>query len=177
MVFNLSFQNMSEAVKYPNMVSMLQRLRSFHAWPEFLGTRPTELARAGFFYTGVGDRVQCFFCGGVIKSWRPDDNPVIEHASRFTECGFIRMTYITWRPKFPATSRPRQRLETFRGVDLTPHRATELANAGFFYTGVADEIQCFYCGFIVATAPHDLKEHSTRVKECIFLQLVQEDGD
>lgn len=38
-----------------------------------------EFARAGFFYTGDGDKVQCAFCLIIIFCWEPLDIPMAEH--------------------------------------------------------------------------------------------------
>lgn len=48
-----------------------------------------ELARAGFFYSGKDDETICFYCGGGIKNWEPEDNPWEEHARWFTRCLFV----------------------------------------------------------------------------------------
>lgn len=40
-----------------------KRLESFADWPVSAPVIPTNLAGAGFYYTGQGDRVRCAFCG------------------------------------------------------------------------------------------------------------------
>ena len=39
------------------------RLNTFVDWPISLQQKPAELAAAGFFYSGRGDKVYCFSCG------------------------------------------------------------------------------------------------------------------
>ena len=53
------------------------RLATFHDWPSSAGhiVEPRELAAAGLFYTGHADRVQCAFCRGCLRNWRPGDRP------------------------------------------------------------------------------------------------------
>uniref|UniRef100_A0A8C0APW7 RING-type E3 ubiquitin transferase n=1 Tax=Buteo japonicus TaxID=224669 RepID=A0A8C0APW7_9AVES len=66
-----------------------RRLRTFWRWP---GTSPVsarDLAKAGFFFVGPRDEVQCFCCGGVLKDWRPGDCPIAEHLKFFPSCKFI----------------------------------------------------------------------------------------
>ena len=50
-------------MKFPSFANMSARLQSFNSWPKSLSQKPTLLAKAGFYYTGTGDRVCCFCCG------------------------------------------------------------------------------------------------------------------
>ncbi|KAH9391675.1 IAP repeat-containing protein 2, partial [Tyrophagus putrescentiae] len=52
-----------------------------------------NLVEAGFFYTGVNDKVQCFHCGGFLANWQPGDVPKEEHARFFPNCHFMISTY------------------------------------------------------------------------------------
>ncbi|XP_063361874.1 E3 ubiquitin-protein ligase XIAP-like [Cydia amplana] len=54
--------------RYPHYETLDSRLKSYKHWPPSLPTKPEELAEAGFFYTGTGDRTQCFFCGGGLPA-------------------------------------------------------------------------------------------------------------
>jgi hypothetical protein len=38
-----------------------------------------KLARAGFYYTGSADRVQCFSCRKTVENWCTGDQPVERH--------------------------------------------------------------------------------------------------
>lgn len=49
----------------PSMRREQDRLDSFHSWTLSIIT-PAELAKAGFYYLGQGDRVACFSCGGQV---------------------------------------------------------------------------------------------------------------
>ena len=66
------------------------RLSTFHDWPPRAHAQPAELAREGFFFTGLYDRVQCAFCHGFIRNWVPGDNITDEHKKHFPECPFVR---------------------------------------------------------------------------------------
>ena len=66
------------------------RLSTFHDWPPKAHAQPAELARYGFFFTGLDDRVQCAFCRGVLRHWVPGDKPRKEHRMHFPECPFVR---------------------------------------------------------------------------------------
>lgn len=50
-----------------------------------------RLARAGFYSTGTGDEVLCFYCGGALKSWQPEEDPWEEHAQHYPGCRFLLM--------------------------------------------------------------------------------------
>jgi len=68
------------------------RLSTFHDWPSSAGhiVEPRELAAAGLFYTGHADRVQCAFCRGCLRDWRPGDRPEQEHRRHFPDCPLMR---------------------------------------------------------------------------------------
>src|SRR6218665_2647096 len=66
------------------------RLGTFDDWPPTAHPSPFVLAREGFFYTGVEDRVQCAFCRGCLKRWQPADYPSQEHSKHYPSCPFIR---------------------------------------------------------------------------------------
>ncbi|NXF32018.1 BIR7B protein, partial [Nyctibius bracteatus] len=72
-----------------SMRNEARRLRTFWQWP---GTSPVsarDLAKAGFFFVGPRDEVQCFCCGGVLKDWKLGDRPTAEHLKFFPSCNFI----------------------------------------------------------------------------------------
>ncbi|NWI67216.1 BIR7B protein, partial [Todus mexicanus] len=66
-----------------------RRLRTFQRWPDTSPVSPRDLVKAGFFFVGPGDEVQCFCCGGVLKDWELGDSPVAEHLKFFPSCKFI----------------------------------------------------------------------------------------
>ena len=72
------------------------RLATFHDWPERAAAivEPRELARAGMFYTGQADRVQCAFCRGYLQNWVQGDRPAEEHRRHFPECCFVKNTNV-----------------------------------------------------------------------------------
>ena len=44
-----------------------------------------------FFCIGAGysDCCRCFYCGGGLKNWEPDDDPWVEHARWFKDCPYL----------------------------------------------------------------------------------------
>ena len=69
--------------------SEVNRLRTFSSWPKTDIVSPEILAKDGFIYLMLGDRVKCVFCNGVLRTWEPDNNPVEEHERHFPHCPFV----------------------------------------------------------------------------------------
>ena len=89
------------------------RLMTYTRWPNHAAVSPDDLARAGFFYTGSNDRVQCAFCENVLRNWEAGDNPTFEHRRHFPRCRFVLGQDVGNVPIPPAQ---RQRAQ----VDFTP---------------------------------------------------------
>ena len=68
------------------------RLATFHDWPARAAriVEPRDLAKAGMFYTGQTDRVQCAFCRGYLRNWVQGDTPADEHRKHFPDCPFVQ---------------------------------------------------------------------------------------
>ena len=81
-----------EEPDYKRLRSESTRLSTFDYWPSEAGriVKPHALAKAGLFYTGVGDRVQCAYCRGFLHSWEQGDKPDDEHRKHFPNCPFVR---------------------------------------------------------------------------------------
>ncbi|XP_071093425.1 putative inhibitor of apoptosis [Haliotis cracherodii] len=136
------------------------------------------LARAGFAFTGIGDKVECERCGLMLLNWTDTDDALHEHATRRTHCPFIVSLYRklgqTPPPKHPQYQHLQARLDSFvdwprRYVPKTPE---ELAAAGFFYIGSADRVTCFQCGITLRDweEEHDpVAEHQRYSEHCQFI--------
>ncbi|XP_065344872.1 baculoviral IAP repeat-containing protein 7-B-like [Cloeon dipterum] len=75
-----------------NFATLNSRLESFKDyWPRGLSQKPLELARAGFFYTGSGDRTICFHCNLGLKDWSPNDDPFTQHCVWNPSCQYMLM--------------------------------------------------------------------------------------
>ncbi|NXY85673.1 BIR7B protein, partial [Alcedo cyanopectus] len=72
-----------------SMRNEARRLRTFQRWPDVSPVSPRDLVKAGFFFVGPRDEVQCFCCGGVLKDWEPGDCPLVEHLKFFPSCKFV----------------------------------------------------------------------------------------
>lgn len=74
---------------HPKYASEAARLRTFKDWPRSMRQKPEDLADAGFFYTGHGDKTKCFYCDGGLKDWEEDDIPWEQHARWFNRCAYV----------------------------------------------------------------------------------------
>lgn len=74
---------------HPKYASQDARLRTFKDWPRSMRQKPEDLAEAGFFYTGHGDKTKCFYCDGGLKDWEEDDIPWEQHARWFNRCAYV----------------------------------------------------------------------------------------
>ncbi|KAL5018272.1 hypothetical protein ScPMuIL_003994 [Solemya velum] len=66
----------SQRPRYPRYAVLAIRISSFENWPRYSSISPQSLAQAGLFYIGFGDNVRCFFCGGGMRNWEPQDVPL-----------------------------------------------------------------------------------------------------
>ncbi|EMP37968.1 Putative inhibitor of apoptosis [Chelonia mydas] len=132
----------------PAMSTEDARLCTFQTWPlTFLS--PADVAKAGFYYTGPGDKVACFTCGGQLSNWEPKDNAMSEHRRYFPNCPFVE-NKTRDQPIFSISNQSMQthmaRVKTFiNWPTRIPVRPEQLANAGFYYVGRNDDVKCFCC--------------------------------
>ncbi|KAI8497606.1 Baculoviral IAP repeat-containing protein 2 [Branchiostoma belcheri] len=83
-----------------------RRLASFATWPAGAPMQPREpakagsfphsfpvsvfkMAEAGFYYSGTGDRVVCFSCGGSVEGWEFGDTAMGKHKRLHPHCNFV----------------------------------------------------------------------------------------
>lgn len=75
-----------------NMISFSKRRQTFgDRWPKQMYQIPSELARAGFFYTGEGDKCKTFCCGSFVNQWDHRDEAVEEHQKHAPTCWLPRL--------------------------------------------------------------------------------------
>ncbi|XP_075822967.1 baculoviral IAP repeat-containing protein 3-like [Microtus pennsylvanicus] len=124
------------------------RLLTYQRWPlSFLS--PVDLAKAGFYYVGPGDRVACFACGGKLCNWEPKDDAMSEHRRHFPNCPFLKESSQS-APRYTASNLSMQTLTArartfFNWPSSALVHPQQLASAGFYYTGHSDDVKCFCC--------------------------------
>nr|XP_022288747.1 putative inhibitor of apoptosis isoform X2 [Crassostrea virginica]XP_022288748.1 putative inhibitor of apoptosis isoform X3 [Crassostrea virginica] len=74
---------------FHSMNMELIRLGSFQNFPASRTVSTLKLARHGFYYSGEGDMVICFACGGQKQNWRSDDNIDDVHRSLSPNCPLL----------------------------------------------------------------------------------------
>lgn len=77
--------------EFPEFAVEANRIASYTDWPKFLKQRPQDLSDAGFYYSGKGDRVCCFSCGGGLKDWEEGDTPWEQHAMWYGNCEYLKL--------------------------------------------------------------------------------------
>ncbi|XP_019639430.1 PREDICTED: baculoviral IAP repeat-containing protein 7-like [Branchiostoma belcheri] len=170
----------------------IHRIHTFFGWPDNVPVTPAHLARLGFFYLGVRDKVECAFCGGVLHQWEKGDDPEVEHRRHYPHCPLMKnwatsnvplgsgpfqtQHNLQWNnfaghgqqqnvsapygrsegvtteprgrqgPKHPELASEETRYSTyFRWPLYSPISPRKLAQAGFFYTYIDDQVRCFWC--------------------------------
>ena len=77
--------------KHTEYSTVESRVKSFKGMKTKLPVKRQVFAEAGFFYMGVKDHVQCFYCGGALRDWKKGLNPYQEHAGWYgSQCLFLR---------------------------------------------------------------------------------------
>ena len=75
---------------HPLYSDITKRLESFVTWSNESSPSVDDLAKAGFFYTGSGNVVTCFYCNGSLQNWSAQDNPTVEHGRWFENCVYAK---------------------------------------------------------------------------------------
>ncbi|XP_055597031.1 baculoviral IAP repeat-containing protein 7-A-like [Uranotaenia lowii] len=166
------------------------RLATFANWPVTYVT-PAALAKAGFYFTFNADQVKCAWCEGIIGQWEIGDDPFTEHKKFFPNCEKVIANNISPNPILDASigiqpvkpphnaqfSSLDSRIRSFETWTMGHIQNPEnLAHAGFYYLGRADEVHCFYCdgGLRFWLADDDpWFEHARCFPKCQFVQLVK----
>jgi len=65
------------------------RLESFKNWPiPYIDV--FELAKDGFYFLGLQDRVKCTFCQILLNNWEADDTARDEHKKWSPQCPIVQ---------------------------------------------------------------------------------------
>ena len=134
------------------------RERTLSNWP-LITPNAHDMARAGWWYTNIQDRVICIHCHAMCHKWTDSDLPFDLHEQISPSCPFVQATKkqsvnssksqlkITTKPKTQVMPEPintpyapaSHRYQTFqkwpeRQADSLPS-IESFVDAGFFYTG------------------------------------------
>jgi hypothetical protein len=82
----------NKETQVPDMTKEADRLVTYEInWYDDLPVTAAALAKAGFYYIGPHDRVQCAFCKEKMYNWVQDDIPIDEHRRHFPDCPFVQL--------------------------------------------------------------------------------------
>ncbi|XP_062983183.1 putative inhibitor of apoptosis isoform X2 [Elgaria multicarinata webbii] len=68
----------------------LYRMSTFSNFPLNVPVSERSLARAGFYYTGLKDKVKCYSCGLMLDNWKKGDNALDKHRQLCPSCSFVQ---------------------------------------------------------------------------------------
>lgn len=74
---------------FPPYACVYNRTDSYKDFPKQMAHLSSKLADAGFFYSGKGDQVFCFWCGGGLEHLEFNDDPWEEHAKWYPNCKYL----------------------------------------------------------------------------------------
>ncbi|AAQ21680.1 iap [Cryptophlebia leucotreta granulovirus] len=74
-----------------NLNTKAARYKTFETWPLGLKQTKDDMVDAGFYYSGYGDRVECFYCGVILCDWWPEDEAWRRHIKANSECAYVLM--------------------------------------------------------------------------------------
>lgn len=148
-----------------------KRIQTFKTWTG--SVEPRLLARAGFFFTDREDYVICFACGIGVKNWDSSCDPWSEHQRHKPKCRFLQTGLEDYRKEIKVLRYVtfEERLKSF--TELWPGTGfqdpVQMANAGFYYLGVGDNVKSFCCNIHLRSwSPEDIpiREHSRWSPNC-----------
>ncbi|XP_041434513.1 uncharacterized protein LOC121398946 isoform X2 [Xenopus laevis] len=155
------FSHLNNPLEKPleDMSDEYSRLETYRGHSiHFLHIKPLQLAQAGFYFVGLGDRVRCFSCRGELEKWEKWDVPLTRHRLSLFNCPYVRELTAKGaglEAQYQECTMPplnmsdeNKRRETYRGhsQDFLNECPLKLAKEGFYYVGPGDLVQCFSCG-------------------------------
>lgn len=108
------------------------------------------------------------FCEGGedVTGWLMNPPKKNTEADEHTECD---------EPKYKQYSTVESRVKSFKGTKF-PQRRQLFAEAGLFYMGIKDHVQCFYCGGTLSDWKKGLDpfyEHAGWYQNCLFIKAIK----
>lgn len=161
------FLSKKDSMIFQQFKTLESRLRTFQNYPIENKSYREKIAMAGFFYYHVSDYVQCFDCGGCLRAWNSMSDPMKRHKKIFKTCHFACDT--EWKESSIMDAEPAtyesmhtlsDRLSSFKSFPNTLSKdvVEQIAQAGFYYCGIAEDIVCSACNIGFA---------SVKSSECI----------
>lgn len=172
-----------------DMTNEANRLTTFVNWPVAFIT-PLQMAENGFYYMGVNDEVRCAYCKVELGRWTEDNVPAVDHRRWAPQCPFLNKldagrdvcgtgnVICSGTPVHPRYATEIARLRTFEHTwpRALKQKPEQLADAGFFYTGLGDMTKCFYCDGGLKDWEDDddpWQQHARWFDRCPYVHLVK----
>ncbi|EGX96217.1 chromosome segregation protein BIR1, putative [Cordyceps militaris CM01] len=163
-------------------------------WPHKQIT-PASLAKAGFYFNPSPDNPDnctCFLCQKGLDGWEAGDDPLVEHVTHASHCGWAIVKaieaeieeYFKQDPTLPRMVEAREATFGTRwpheGKKGWQCKTKQLVESGWVYTPTDesdDMATCMYCqlaldGWEPEDKPYD--EHYKRSPNCAFFSLTSE---
>lgn len=151
---------------------------------------PEHLARVGFYYIGIEDRVRCFSCDVELEDWMEEGTPepLLRHYLAKPHCSFLQQDFHDQLPRLKELANTQHskyantslRLHSFAqwpfGHVVTSY---QLASVGFYYTGQGAKVICFSCGLEIKEWKRGdvpLLVHCRQNPDCPFISSIVKKG-
>lgn len=151
---------------------------------------PELLARVGFYYIGIEDRVRCFSCDVELEDWTEEGTPepLLRHYLAKPHCSFLQQDFHDQLPRLKELANTQHskyantslRLHSFAqwpfGHVVTSY---QLASVGFYYTGQGAKVICFSCGLEIKEWKRGdvpLLVHCRQNPDCPFISSIVKKG-
>lgn len=164
------------------MENELNRLATFTNWPGNAPVDSARIAKGGFYATGNGTEVECFWCHKKISDWRYGDQVMVRHRELdplcpFTidprSCGNVSMLnqVSPVQATIPSNDLMNEscRLATFKNWPVPYITPESLAKAGFYYYNESDRVTCVWCRGVMAkweVGDNPFTEHQKYFPNC-----------
>ena len=166
----------------PEYENITKRIQSYPlAWREEDLEAIENMSDAGFFYSGFGETGRCFYCGCVMTNIREQTltMPLILHAVWFPTCRYVKnkltedeikqatakYTHEEEKSKIAEYCKNKYesfdlRLKTFESYEknngkVSDNYILDFVEAGFYYVGLENVVQCFSCSVIIFDIPNN----------------------
>ncbi|CAC5418567.1 BIRC2_3 [Mytilus coruscus] len=171
---------------FPKFKTFQSRVDIFEDFPIQVKEFRIKLSRAGFFNLHTSDYVQCFSCGGCIRSWSSDADPMVAHKKYYQNCTFIlsknmdvssgHSTKICNEDLKTIEGRVhsfKQNLKAKTSYCIDDDVINRFTEAGFYYCGIAEDVICHSCNLGLANIQNCLqpmKLHRKLSPDCSYLK-------
>lgn len=171
---------------FPKFKTFQSRLNTFENFPIKNEEFHIKLSRAGFFNLHASDYVQCYSCGGCIRSWSSEADPLVAHKKHYQHCTFIlskNVAVLSGHSKKTChedlmtiegrvhSFKQIKKAETSNCID--DDVINRFAEAGFYYCGIAEDVICHSCNLGLANIRdciEPMKLHRKLSPDCSFLR-------